>query len=90
MTPLESTATVMVSGLVAVAMFAAFGSVTLTVLVITGMVIRKMINSTSMTSTSGVVLMVEIGSSSSADPTLIAMSGHLCRDRSGWQSPPRN
>ena len=49
---------VMFSGLVWVGMLTAFGTCTGTVLVITGMVIRKMISSTSMTSTSGVVLML--------------------------------
>ena len=45
----------MFSGLVWVGMLTAFGIVT-TVFLITGTVIRKMINSTSMMSTSGVVL----------------------------------
>jgi hypothetical protein len=48
------------------------GKDTFTVFVITGMVIRKMINNTNMTSTSGVVLIVELNSSS-LEPTLIAM-----------------
>src|SRR5439155_25906737 len=45
----------------------------------TGMVMRKMISSTSITSTSGVVLICEFRSSSSACPTCIAMSDHLVR-----------
>src|SRR5438874_11501500 len=45
----------------------------------TGMVIRNMMSSTSITSTSGVVLICEFRSSSSACPTVIAMSGHLVR-----------
>src|ERR1041385_2107582 len=43
------------------------------------MVMRKMISKTSITSTSGVVLICEFRSSSSACPTCIAMSGHLVR-----------
>ena len=58
----------MFSGLVWVGMFAAFGRSTLTDCVITGMVIRKMISSTSMTSTSGVTLISEIDLSSSSRP----------------------
>src|SRR4029077_9823483 len=76
MLPSLSTATVMFSGLVCVGMLTALGSSTLTVLLITGMVIRKMISSTSMTSTRGVVLMVAMiwGSEPPEDPTLIAMN----------------
>jgi hypothetical protein len=80
--PSASTAIVMFSGLVCVAMLAAFGSDTLTVLVITGIVIRKMISSTSITSTRGVVLIVEIAPSSDScsDPTLIDMTNRpLCQ-----------
>src|SRR5690242_3933546 len=43
------------------------------------MVMRKMMSSTSITSTSGVVLICELRSSSSECPTCIAMSGHLVR-----------
>ena len=46
-------------------MLVSFGSVSGTVCVTTGIVIRKMISSTSITSTSGVVLIVETTSSSS-------------------------
>src|SRR5262249_52055144 len=67
---------VMFSGLVWVGMLTAFGSSTFTVLLITGMVIRKMISSTSMTSTSGVVLMEAIAPPSSWLPTLIAIAGY--------------
>src|SRR5512139_3639987 len=58
----------MFSGFVCVGMFAAFGSSTLTDCVITGMVIRKMMRSTSITSTRGVVLISDIGFSSSDGP----------------------
>src|SRR6516164_1630783 len=73
MLPSLSTAMVMFSGLVWVGMLTAFGSCTGTVLVITGMVIRKMMSSTSITSTSGVVLMLAIAPPASSLPTLIAM-----------------
>src|SRR5580765_323118 len=72
MVPSLSTAMVMFSGLVWVGILTAFGSFTGTVLVITGMVIRKMISSTSITSTSGVVLILSIAPPSSP-PTFIAM-----------------
>src|ERR1700730_6860143 len=66
---------VMLSGLVCVGILTAFGRSTLTVLVITGIVMRKMISSTSITSTSGVVLMLDITlGSSELGPTLIDMS----------------
>src|SRR6185295_7250969 len=79
MLPFASTSTVTFSGFVCVGMFTAFGRFCTTVLVITGIVIRKMINSTSITSTRGVVLMVEFSSvpSSSPDPTLIAIVEYL-------------
>src|SRR5579871_1070424 len=64
---------VMFSGLVWVGMLTAFGTVTGTFLVMTGMVIRKMISSTNMTSTSGVVLISDMIPPSSPVPTLIAM-----------------
>src|SRR3569833_1525641 len=74
MLPSLSTATVMFSGFVWVGMLTAFGSSTLTVLLITGMVIRKMMSRTNMTSTSGVVLMLFITCCSSPDwPTCIAI-----------------
>src|SRR5687768_4848989 len=65
----------MFSGLVCRAMLSSFGRFSATVCVTTGIVIRKMISSTSITSTSGVVLMVETTSSSPplSDPTFIAM-----------------
>src|SRR2546429_221807 len=66
----------MFSGLVWVGMLTAFGRATGTVLVITGIVMRKMMSSTSITSTSGVVLIVAmtLGSSPPATgPTLIAI-----------------
>ena len=76
MSPSLLTEMLMFSGLVATAMFVSFGSDSWTVCVTTGIVIRKMISSTSITSTSGVVLIVEMAScsSSSAEPTLIAMA----------------
>src|SRR4051812_16994549 len=78
------TAISMFSGLVCRAMLVSFGSVTGTVCATTGMVMRKMINSTSITSTNGVVLMAETTSSSSLDdPTVMAMAellgGSACR-----------
>src|SRR5918993_5882365 len=65
-------------------MLVTLGSCTAIVCVTTGMVIRKMMRSTSITSTSGVVLMAETTSSSSPpEPTFIAMaasrSSALCR-----------
>src|ERR1019366_1835566 len=67
---------VMFSGLVCRAMLVSLGSVTGTVCVTTGMVMRKMMSSTSITSTSGVVLIVETTSSSSPlEPTFMAMAG---------------
>src|SRR6267154_137076 len=74
MLPFLSTAMVMFSGLVCVGILTALGRSTGTVLLITGMVMRKMISSTSMTSTSGVVLMFDITVvSSELPPTLIDM-----------------
>src|SRR5258708_21088756 len=64
----------MFSGFVCVGMFTALGKSTFTVLLITGIVMRKMINSTNMTSTRGVVLMFAITPGSSlpdGGPTLI-------------------
>src|SRR5882724_2915431 len=83
MLPFLSTAMVMFSGLVCVGILTAFGRSTGTVLLITGMVMRKMISSTSMTSTSGVVLMLDITVfSSELPPTLIDMvSPHSLAER---------
>src|SRR5215471_6286468 len=86
MLPSLSMATVMFSGFVCVGMLTAFGSSTLTVLLITGIVIRKMISNTNMTSTRGVVLMVAMiaGSEPEEDPTLIAMNFYSwCAARRG-------
>ncbi len=55
----------MFSGLVWRGRLTSFGSDSGTVCVTTGMVIKKMISSTSITSTSGVVLMLAMTSSSS-------------------------
>jgi len=70
---------VMFSGLVWVGMLTAFGISTRAMSRTTGTVIRKMISSTSMMSTSGVVLIseIELPSSSPPLPTLIAMSHYL-------------
>src|SRR5260221_12461515 len=54
-----------------------FGMLTCTLCTTTGIVMRKMISSTSITSTSGVVLICEFRSSSSACPTCMAISDHL-------------
>src|SRR5215831_21116983 len=71
-----STEMTMFSGLVSRISFRSFGSCTGIDVLTTGVVIRKMISSTSMMSTSGVVLIVEMTASSSpsADPTFIAMA----------------
>src|SRR5687768_18238717 len=68
----------MFSGFVSRTSTVSFGSVTGIDGATTGTVIRKMISSTSITSTSGVVLIAETtsSSSSSAAPTVIAMA--LC------------
>src|SRR5665213_765206 len=80
MRSLMSTEIVMFSGLVSRTSLRSFGNCTGTELRTTGTVIRKMIKSTIITSTSGVVLMVEIGSSSSPDePTFIDMGLRPCR-----------
>src|SRR5581483_1562735 len=75
MLPFLSTATVMFSGLVCVGMFTALGKSTFTVLLMTGIVMRKMMSNTNITSTRGVVLMFDITDCSSPDPdqTLIAI-----------------
>src|SRR5438105_6012341 len=73
----------MFSGLVWRAMLVSLGSCIATVCVTTGIVIRKMINSTSITSTNGVVLMLETTSSSPplSLPTFIAMIGSYAKSR---------
>src|SRR5579859_7386063 len=65
----------MFSGLVTVTTLRSLGSSSVIDCVTTGIVIRKMISRTSITSTRGVVLMVELTSSSSllSLPTFIAM-----------------
>src|SRR3954470_23482566 len=68
----------MFSGLVCVGTLRSLGSSSPTFCTTTGMVMRKMISSTSITSTSGVVLICELSSSSSW-PTCMAMSDHLVR-----------
>src|SRR4051812_32315276 len=79
MRPFASTEIVMFSGLVSRTSFRSLGSCTGIDVVTTGTVIRKMISSTSITSTRGVVLIVETTSSSSAWPTFIAMASDLGR-----------
>src|SRR4051794_31045392 len=75
MSPSLLTEMSMFSGLVWRAMLVSFGSCTGIVCVTTGIVIRKMISRTSITSTSGVVLMAETTSSSSpSEPTFIAIA----------------
>src|ERR1043165_7579179 len=78
-----STDSVMFSGFVSRTSLRSLGSCTGIDVVTTGIVIRKMISSTSMTSTSGVVLIVETTSSSSpsAEPTFIAMIALLLHVR---------
>src|SRR5580698_7763301 len=84
MSPLAVTAITMFSGLVWVGILAASGRFTCTVLLITGTVIRKMISSTSITSTSGVVLMVELRDwSSPSSGMFIDMTSYLPRQSRG-------
>src|SRR2546423_14883065 len=79
MLPCGSTEMITFSGLVSRIATRSLGSVTGTEVVSTGMVIRKMMSSTSITSTRGVVLMADMTSSSSpeAGPTAIAMAWSL-------------
>jgi hypothetical protein len=56
-------------------MFFSLGKSTLMDVVTTGIVIKKMIKSTNITSTKGVVLIWLMISSSPSDPTFIAMIG---------------
>src|SRR4030095_3008648 len=74
MLPAWSTDSTMFSGFVSRTSLRSFGSSTGIEVVTTGIVIRKMISSTSITSTSGVVLIADTTSSSSAWPTFIAMA----------------
>src|SRR5450755_552496 len=75
MSPSLLTEMSMFSGLVWRGMLVSFGSTTGIVCVTTGIVIRKMMSSTSITSTSGVVLIDETTSSSSPlEPTFMAMA----------------
>src|SRR5215510_3712286 len=78
MLPAWSTDSTMFSGFVSRTSLRSFGSSTGTDVTTTGIVIRKMISNTSMTSTSGVVLIAETTSSSSAWPTFIAMASGPC------------
>src|SRR5471032_1891500 len=83
--PVLLTAIVMFSGFVVVGMLTAFGRSTFTVRVMTGIVIRKMMSSTSMTSTRGVVLIVAImaGPSPVGEPTCIDILAYLSNFRTG-------
>src|SRR5215471_17869269 len=74
---------VMFSGLVCVGMLTAFGRSTFTVFVITGIVMRKMMSSTSITSTSGVVLMVAIMPPLCPSPTFIDMVSYSLKSAPG-------
>src|SRR5258708_2569751 len=75
MPPFRSTEMTMFSGFVSRTSFVSFGNCTGIDVVTTGIVIRKMISRTSITSTRGVVLMVETPSSSPLEErTFIAMA----------------
>src|SRR5215472_8317910 len=80
---------VMFSGLVCVGMLTALGRSPFTVLVITGIVIRKMMRSTSITSTSGVVLMVAIMPPLLDSPTFIDMVSYSLKSAPGRHVVPR-
>src|SRR5258706_6846531 len=77
--PSRSMAMTTFSGLVWVGRLRSRGRSTGMFWMTTGIVMRKMISSTSITSTSGVVLICEFSSSSLSCPTVIAMSGRLVR-----------
>src|SRR6476469_3405161 len=83
----RSTESTIFSGLVSRTSLRSLGSCTGIDVVTTGIVIRKMISSTSMTSTSGVVLIVETISSSSAleEPTRSAMASGPGRSGSDFR-----
>src|SRR5580698_6254973 len=83
MSPAALTAMTMFSGLVWVAILAASGRCTGMILLITGTVIRKMISSTSITSTNGVVLMVELRPESSPSSCTFIDISVTCRERPG-------
>src|ERR1700722_16786298 len=88
--PSPVTEMVMFSGLVWVGMLTALGTFTATFLVMTGIVIRKMINMTNMTSTSGVVLISDMVPCSSPDSELpmlidIRTTPATVRGQSRWQ-----
>src|SRR4051812_45813942 len=90
MSPSLLTEMSMFSGLVCRAMFVSLGNCTGIVCVTTGIVIRKMMSRTSITSTSGVVLIAETTSSSSPSaPTVIAMAGSSAVRRDGGRDRPR-
>src|SRR6476659_8116902 len=88
MSPSLLTEMSMFSGLVWRAMLVSLGNTTGMVCVTTGIVIRKMMRSTSITSTSGVVLMAETTSSSSPSaPTVMAIAfSRSARDRGRRQA----
>ena len=80
----------MFSGLVWVGTLRSFGSSSFTLWVITGVVMRKMINSTYMMSTRGVVLIdaTIASSASSAAPTVIDMAAYRLADSSTLCTSP--
>src|ERR1700737_1345606 len=82
----------MFSGLVCVGMLTALGRSTFTVLLMTGIVMRKMISNTNMTSTSGVVLIFATTDCSSEEPPTfidILRSSRVFR-RHPSKSPPEH
>src|SRR6476659_8759323 len=89
MSPSLLTEMSMFSGLVWRAMWVSFGSCTGIVCVTTGIVIRKMMSRTSITSTSGVVLIAETTSSASpSEPTFIAIASFRLAHRGGGEARP--
>ncbi len=73
--PFTSTEMITVSGVVSRTKFFSLGKSTLIDVVTTGIVIKKMIKSTNITSTKGVVLISLMISSSLSEPMFIAMMG---------------
>ena len=90
MSPSLLTASSTFSGLVCVGTLRSLGSCNVMLWVTTGIVIRKMISSTSITSTRGVVLMAAFicsSPSSSGEPTLMPMAYLLPASRTLCTSP---
>ncbi len=84
--PFTSTEMITVSGLVSRTKFFSLGKSTLMDVVTTGMVIKKMIKSTNITSTKGVVLISLMISSSFSEPMFIDMMGLLVNRDGSSQS----